>query len=235
MSYDVTCGSCGHRNPMGRLYCMSCGAKLEVTEKSVSVTGAAAQRGRNVLRGLRLLITLGLLVVLVQLMRPVQPRAEVGSRSEANILGRKLTVLQDALMEHRARTELLPESEINAYLFEILQRSDPSRRSWLGLNLQTVQIRLVEGKALVLLSAGQGAWQITQEINVTPVRSDGGWTCEVTAMRIGHLPLPRSLAKGLAARSGQVFGGLSREAEVLKRMNELRLSQGVVEAITAGR
>ena len=235
MSYDVTCGSCGHRNPMGRLYCMSCGAKLEVTEQSVSVTGAAAQRGRQVWRGLRLLITLGLLVVLVQLMRPVHPQAAVGTRSEANVLGRQLTALQDALMESRARSESLPESAINAYLYEILQRSEPSQRRWLGLNLQAVQIRLVEGKALALLSAGQGAWQITQEIEVVAVRDEQGWTCKVTAMRIGHLPLPRGLAQGLAARAGRVFDGLSREAEVLKRMNELRLNQGVVEAITAGR
>lgn len=235
MSYDVTCGSCGHRNPMGRLYCMACGAKLEVTEKSVSVTGAAARRGRNVLRGLRLLITLGLLGVLVQLMRPVLPQAAVGSRADANVLGRKLTSLQDAVMENRARAEQLPESEINAYLLEILQRSHPSSRRWWGLNLQTVQIRLAEGKALVLLSAGQGAWQITQEIEVAPQPGEGGWTCEVAAMRIGHLPLPGGLARKLAARSGKVFDGLSREAEVLKQMNELRLRPGVMEAITAGR
>jgi hypothetical protein len=54
-------------------------------------------------------------------------------------------------------------------------------------------------------------------------------------MRIGHLPLPRGLARGLAARVGRVFDGLSREAEVLKRMNELRLNHGVMQAITAGR
>lgn len=235
MSYTVTCGSCGHRNPMGRLYCMSCGAKLEVTEKSVSVTGAAVLRGSHVVRMLRLVITLGLLAVLVQLLRPVTPQAAVGTQSDANILGRKLTALQDALMENRARSESLQEAEINAYLFEILQRSDSSRRSWMGLNLQTVQIRLLEGKALALLSAGQGAWQITQEIEVVPERGDGGWTCQVTAMRVGHLPLPRGLARELAARSGRIFDGLSREAEVLKRMNGLRLSHGAVEAITAGR
>lgn len=234
MSYEVTCGSCGHRNPMGRLYCMSCGAKLEVTEKSVSAAGAAGRRGAATGRYVRLVINLLLLLVVVQLVRPAPFRAEIGSRADANALGRKLTVLQDAVMENRARTEVLPEAEVNAYLFEILQRSNPSSRRWLGLNLQAVRLQFLDGKALAVMSAGQGAWQITQEITVVPVRGDGGWTCNVTAMRIGHLPLPGGLARRLAARSARVFDGLAREAEVIKRLKDVRIKQGVVEATASG-
>ncbi len=234
MSIGITCGSCGHSNPLGRLYCMSCGSKLEVTEKSVAQSGRTEARLAALGRGIRLLLSLGLLVVLVQLLRPVLPTADVGGRTDANELGRKLTALQEGLMERRETAEALPEVEVNAYLNEILRRSPPAARHWIGLELKAVQLTLLEGRVVVLLVAEKGPLRLTQEIQVVPVRSGDRWTCEVTALRMGHLPLPHGLAQKLAQRSSGVFSGLYREREVLERMAVVQVKDGVIETATTG-
>lgn len=234
MSVGITCGSCGRSNPLGRLYCMACGSKLEVTEKSVAQSGQTEARLALLGRGVRLLLTLSLLLVLIQLLRPVLPSADVGGRPDANELGRKLTVLQEGLMERRTTSQLLPEAEVNAYVNEILRRSPAGSRNWLGLELKVLQLNLQNDLVVVLLVAEKGPLRLTQEIQAVPVRQGDRWTCETKALRMGHLPLPRALARQLAARSAGVFGGLSREREVLERMAVIQIKDGAIEAATSG-
>ena len=97
--------------------------------------------------------------------------------------------------------------------------------------MDTVQTALW---VVVLLVAEKGPLRLTQEIQVVPVRSGDRWTCEVTALRMGHLPLPHGLAQKLAQRSSGVFSGLYREREVLERMAVVQVKDGVIETATTG-
>ena len=124
--------------------------------------------------------------------------------------------------------------EVNAYLYEILRRSPQASRQWLGLDLKAAQLNVLEGRVVVLLVAEKGPLRLTQEMQVVPVRQSDRWSCEVTGMRMGHLPLPRGLAQKLALRSAGLFSGLFREREVLERMAVIQVSDGVIEAATTG-
>lgn len=233
MSYDITCRGCGHRNPMGRLYCMACGARLEVNEQTVSAAGARAGRGSG-LRMLRLGVVLLLLVALVQMVRPVAPGAEVGARAQAGNVEAKVEALQAALMESRARQETFAEPELNAYLVELLAGHAGPSATWLGFEVRRVQVALTPGQAVLLVEAARGSLVLTQEITAEPVRTPQGWQFEVTGLRVGHLPLPRPLANMVAVRSARLLAGLTREREVFQRLSGFRISRGSVEAVTSG-
>lgn len=234
MSYDITCSGCGHRNPMGRLYCMQCGARLEVSERTVTRSPSGAGPLGRVIRGIRLLVTLSLLAMLIQLLRPVIPMAAVGGRVEASEVSRKLEALQEALLEGRAVTQRLAEAEINAYLIELLAVSGESSSAWFGLEVRTLQLRLEPDRLVGLVVAERGFLRLSQEIVAAPRRTAEGWSYEVTGMRMGHLPLPRPVARLLAERSAGLVAGLNRERDLIKRLAEIRVGDGAVEAVTQG-
>lgn len=237
MSLDIKCATCGHRNPLGRLYCMSCGAKVDVTEQTITKARDSERTPTStvILRGVRLVITLLLLVALVLMMQPVPAGGRLGNRADANELGRKLTTLQDAVLEGRASVQQLLEHEINAYLLEILRRAPSSKRSWLGAELKAVNLRLAEGNVVAVYLVEAGPFKLTQEITVAPVREGDHWGYAVRAVRVGRMPMPSPLGAMLSRRAAGVFDGLSREREMLDRVAQVDIKVGWVQAATTGR
>ncbi len=229
MSYEVTCGSCGKGNPLGRLYCMGCGTKLDVSEKSLAQARLrdVSRRPPVPVRVLRMLVTASLLAVLVSIMLPSPPAGRMGSANDANIMARKLTNLRAALPEERAAAYRLSEAEINAYLAAMLKKSPPSS-SW-GLDLKRINVALGEGELLVLLETVRGPFILTQEWRVAPVHHEDRWQFDVVGMRMGRLPLPARLAVPLAARSAGAFNGLAREREVFERLAVFEVTRGWIQ------
>lgn len=229
MSYEVTCGSCGKGNPLGRLYCMGCGTKLEVTEKSLAQARLrdVSQRPPVLVRVLRMLVTASLLAILVSILLPVTPAGRMGSANDSNVMARKLTSLRDTLQEDRSATYRISEAEINAYLAGALKRSPPSS-SW-GLDLKRINVALGAGELLVLLETVRGPFTLTQELRVAPVQRDGRWQFDVVGMRMGRLPLPAFLADPLAARSAGAFSSLAKEREVIERLAVFEVTTGWIQ------
>lgn len=237
MSLDIKCATCGHRNPLGRLYCMSCGAKVDVTEQTITQARDSERTPTLtvVLRGLRLVLTLLLLAALVLMMQPVPAAGRLGNRADANELGRKLTTVQDAVMEGRATSQQLLEHEINAYLVEILRRTPTTQRSWLGADLKAVNLRLADGRVVAVYLVEAGPFKLTQEITVELRRNEDRWSYAVRSLRVGRLSMPAPLGKLLSRRAARVFEGLNREREMLDRVAQLELKTGWVQAATSGR
>ena len=179
-------------------------------------------------------LTLALLAALILVLRPVAAGGQLGQRTDANEMGRKLTLLQDAVMESRDTRQRLEERELNAYLFEVLKRSPVSSSGLLKLDLRAINARLLEGQLVVVLDTTVGPLRITQEIRARPVRQEDRWRYDVLAMRVGLLPLPRFLGAWMAGRSAGAFDGLVREREVLDRLQVLEVKSGWVLAATSG-
>lgn len=229
MSYDVTCGSCGKTNPLGRLYCMKCGTKLDVSEKSVARAQLrdVSRRLPVSVRLLRMLVTGGLLAVLILVLLPTTPAGRVGSPNDAGTMARKLTNLRDTMREDRSAAYRISELELNAYLVAILKKSPPSS-SW-GFDLQRINVALGVGELHVLLETVRGPFTLTQELRVVPVHREGRWQFEVAGMRMGRLPLPAMLAVPLAARSAGAFDSLAREREVMERLAVFEVNTGWIQ------
>lgn len=232
MSYDIKCGACGKPNPLGRLYCMGCGTKLEVSEQTVARAKTHERPGRASVpfRLLRLLLSAGLLAALVALLLPVTPTGQVGVLADANILGQKLRNLREAMHTGREISYRISESELNAYLVEMLKKSPPSN-SW-GLDLRRINVTFQNGSFLVLLEVVRGPFTLTQELRVVPVQRDGRWAFDVTGMRMGRLQLPQQIAAPLAARSAGAFNSLAQERELLERLSALEVKTAWIQVAT---
>jgi hypothetical protein len=237
MSYDVKCQACGKANPLGRLYCMGCGTKLEVSEATVARAHMRGSSGATsvVLRLIRLALSASLLAVIVLVLRPVAPEGRAGTLDDANELGRKLTDLRDATEKQRQVDYRIEEAEVNAYIAEMLKKSPPSATTGpLAFDLRGIQVALREGELVVLLVTEHAPITLTQEIRVVPVRQDERWTFVVKGMRMGRLPLPAALATKLAARSAGAFSSLAKEQALIEQLAVLDVKKGWVQTATSG-
>ncbi len=217
MSHEVTCPACGHANPLGRMFCMSCGARLELSEKTVRQARERGMRGSGVSRFIRLLVFLAALAALVAMLRPVSPAGATGGTQDSASLARKLNALQQAQLEHRSLHVIAEESEVNAYLQEALEESRKTQGGGSFFELTRINVAFAKDELTVLLVAERGQLTVTQELRGAPVIEGGRFALKLTSVRVGQLPLPGAAGRLLAGRAAVVFSGMSREREVLGR------------------
>ncbi len=234
MSYDIKCEACGHKNPLGRIYCMSCGAHLDVTEKAVD----RAQQSERDKAGLAFgwlpsVITLVLLAVVVLLLIPAPARGKLGTRKDAGEMSRKLTSLQYAVLEKQAARQTLLEEEVNAYWMEKLQQAPAGQRHWLGGIIQGINVHLVERRAVLVVRTQWGPLRVSQAWTVQPKRRDGQWIYQVRGLRIGRLPMPEAVASTLAGYAPPIFKTVERERKLLDHLAALEVRSGRVEVATS--
>ena len=236
MSFDVSCKACGRINPLGRLYCMDCGTKLEITERSVAQARDPSQPTRlRVLAGwLRKVVLLGLLASLVLMLIPVEGSGRVGSRQDASEMARKLNTLYDAVMENQRVQVLLVEQEINAYGVEKMRVATPVQLKWMNATVQSVNFQLNESLVVVNITAVLGPARITREMVFEPMSRDGRVTFALRKLRVGRMPVPEPLASWVVSGLGNLFSMVQREASVLERLAELEIKTDRAMAITGG-
>jgi hypothetical protein len=236
MSYHVTCGACGFRNPLGRLHCVKCGERLVVSEKTVRPELGGLQRfGQSLGRLFRLALSLGLLFGLIQVLRPVQPMGQSGTAQHANEMDQKLDLLQYATLERQAMRQSLSEPEVNGYLAQIL--ADTPDRTASGLmkfELQMINLRFREGEIVTVMLSAWQSLNLTYEIRTKVVPREQGVGLEVTGLRLGHLPMPRPAAEWAAGRLANVFGRMEREKSLLDQLSALEVQDGVAVATVPG-
>jgi hypothetical protein len=237
MSFHVTCGSCGHRNPLGRLYCVKCGAKLEVSPETVRPEVSSAQAfGRWLARMVRLAVTLGLLAGLVQLLRPVPPMGQSGTVQHANEFREKADLLNYALLEKQVARQQFSEAEINGYLEQVVQNT-PNRQGegLLQFELQMINVKLKPDQIVTVFLSTWKSLSLTYEITARPLREEGAFALEIQRFRLGHLPLPGPAAEWVAGRVSRVFSQMEREKSLLDQLATLEVQEGVAIGTTPGR
>lgn len=236
MSYHVTCGTCRHRNPLGRLYCAKCGARLEVTEQTVRPeTGSLQRLGGGLARLLRFAVALGLLFALVQVLRPLPPQGQSGTVQHGMEFVQKVELLRYAVLERRGMTQEFTEPEINGHLARVLADTpDRAAEGLLKFELQLINVRFVQGEVVTVMLSSWQSINLTYEVRVRPVRGEDGMTLELLGARLGHLPLPMPLARTVATRLAHVFSGMEDDKRLLDQLSALEVKDGVAVATTPG-
>ena len=82
----------------------------------------------------------------------------------------------------------------------------------------------------VIVNTRLSLWKInlSYEIELEPSLNASGLDRKITAVRIGHVPMPEFAFDFLAERALHVFSELQSENETLAKMKQLEVTQGQV-------
>jgi hypothetical protein len=236
MSLEVKCSTCGHLNPLGRLFCVKCGGRLDVRPENMQRAGGdLAFWGRRLLLLVRMTVSLALLAALALLVYPVEPAGQPGGLLEAQGLAQKLHLLQVAALERRALEQEATERELNGYLAQIL-RNTPNRKAGgpLPFEMESIRVDLQPGEIVTVLVTKLSWITLTYELRSAPSRRDGRFALDLLGLRMGHVPLPGALGGHVAGRLANIFSRLEREKRLLDQLSTISVEDGVVRAATPG-
>ncbi|MBP7829580.1 MAG: zinc ribbon domain-containing protein [Kiritimatiellae bacterium] len=224
----IACSRCGKENEPTRLFCATCGAKLDLDGKAWRVP---IRWGRGLLRIVQVL----LLVAVALLLWPVRPQGAVGARAEALAYSGKLRILSDAAEQGILVVQVFSEAEVNGYLAEVL-KSHPelSKPEGLGkIGIGEINVRFApEGVTVTVIVNIGGPLRMSYELAGRPRAGGGPFTFDMRAARWGHLPLPGPASRWMVRRIGLMFSGMERERAVLNGLQRIDLGRGQVRVAT---
>jgi len=230
----IKCLKCGHLNELGRVFCSSCGHRLDLSRVNTRVLAKSATPPRSgITRLIRFIVFVFLLAVVSLLLWPVSPVGEVGAPKDAKRFEQKLRGLASAQQSGLYVFEIVSESEVNAYLGEILKKNAEGTHSkGMRLGIDEINFQFTPDYFLVVMLAHWGPVQLSYEIKGRPEIVGRHFGIDLQSVRWGHLPLPGASADWMSSRLARVFSGMKRDREILARLGRCDLGHGRVRLVT---
>lgn len=231
MTTSLTCESCGHRNELGRLFCIQCGAKLPPAAPQVVRGGAGRGRG-GLLRGVRVVVLLGLCIALGLMIWPKRPAGQSGTEAQGRDFYRQVVNAEQALKAGREARVLATEPGINGYLDELVARTAASEGEGPLVTANLIRVDFRPAGVNILVLAKYGPLQFSYHIEAEPAFGARETGFAIRRAQFGHLPLPGPARGWLAARLASLFDARQREQFVFRRIADVELSAGKAVFLT---
>lgn len=228
----VRCPKCGRDNALGRVFCTSCGSRLDVGQIAPETIARAArpswfQRYRVEIIGLPVVV--GLLAIAAALWPQTAPLGALGTP----VGGRRAQDVLQAFRDLRpgqtlGTTPTLREAEINGYFAYGIR--DRMRGAQISVAITPERIRVRRVGPLFDITV--------QGVRIAP-RWSVEWHCvpedgrlKVISGKIGHLPLPGP-GKTLLRRSLLRSYASQPEWKALSAVREIRLGEGTISLVAS--
>ncbi len=226
----VICPKCGYDNELGRIFCHSCGAKLNLSEiKSPSQGGknlTKKKKGKGGMLGrlIQVVVVLGIVAVIflalqVPALRPISTLSE-----DLTSIDKKRFELDGLNLQKGSRTIAISETELNAFIDTLgLQKSDAKAPSIIPSKLQ---IELGDGFVTAIYISkihlgGSFDKQVSLTYSGVLAIEAGHFVFKPIGGAVGSLPiLPLILEKtGIFDRCyAKLFGNLDQEKQMLNSL-----------------
>jgi hypothetical protein len=236
MNQTFVCGQCGHANPISRVYCLKCGAKLGVNNVSYSKfakgPGILAVLGRLLRAAVLVVILLGLGLVLW----PLSARTIDTQAVDVTRLHDGLQRMLEVVRAGQPAKAVVSETEANAYLASILKQNEEATQSQgFQLGVRDIQVTLATRRVVVLVVATLGPVTLSYELEGRPVVQDNAFRLDVQRAQLGHLTLPAMAMPWAVDQVARIFSGFRMERELLGRMERIEVEPGKVTLVKGGR
>lgn len=229
MSPGIQCPACGRVNPMGRLFCVSCGAQLDASRIVATREESRASRWRLI----RLFVLSLFTFALVAMVWPVPLDGHLGSLDDANRLVARLNRLNNVSQIGEAATETASEAEVNAYIAGHRSATAPDRLTdaILRAEQETFRVRFRPGLALIQWTRAIGPLGISYQLQGTVTRAEGKWRWTTQGVAIGKMPLPSFIAQPVAARVLKSLEVLQQERRLLESAESIELGDRIIHVV----
>lgn len=225
----LVCEKCGAENPLGRVFCGTCGAKLDLTHmKSEDV--ADSQKASWVRQHIFKVVIGIVLIVVAMAGLGLWPQTDMIGEKGTRIGGRRVERKLRAMQRIRKGQSLsvdFPEKDINGY-FEFLKQEK--------LKVDSFSVSVMEEYLAARMVRTLGKWEVGKfeimpkiSCDVVCVPSEGGGVI-VSKAGIGHLPLWGPVADVVAQVVHKTVAS-QKEWAPFEHLAEIKMEEGKVSVL----
>ncbi len=237
----LTCSKCGYENELGRIFCHSCGAKLDLSEIKSPAQGGprlkkrGAGTGRLVSRAIGLVILLAVAAVIYLAAQVPDVRPINTTNQDMISVDKKRFELDQLKAQNQPRVISITEAELNAFIGSLGFNTSGGKGATVTPN--DLQLELGDGVVTAVfvgkISIGS-AFSKRVYISYTgkPVIEDSLFAFKPVRGAVGSLPIPASILEttGIFDRYfGKLFANLSKEKQVLDSLKSISVTPREVE------
>jgi hypothetical protein len=234
----VVCQKCGYDNELGRIFCHSCGAKLNLSEikspsqggKSLTKKAAGSPTGRIVRRTINVVILVAIIAAfyLAAQVPPVRPISTANDDSVS--ADKKRLELDDLVTQKQPQTITVSEAELNSFVGTL--GFEKGNGGFLEVVPTQLQIELGEGVVTAIFLGkvhlgGSLDKQIYLSYTGVPTVEGGHFVFKPVAGALGTLPINGWILEktGVLDRYyAKVFANLSQEKNVLDSLSSISVT-----------
>lgn len=231
----VICSKCGYDNELGRIFCHSCGAKLNLSEiKSPSQGGkdlTKKKKGKGAIaRFIQVVVVLMIVTAIILALQVPALRPISTSSDDLTSIDKKRFELDGLNLQKSPRTISISETELNAFIDTLgLQKSEPKGVSLIPTKLQ---IELGDGFVTAIYISkihlnGSFEKQIYLTYSGVPTMEGGRLVFKPIGGAVGSLSIhPWILEKtGIFDRCyASLFGNLGQEKQMLDSLASITVT-----------
>lgn len=243
----LLCNECGYDNDPTRVYCHSCGKRLERGAETVQppsgfthptevLKAARAKRsltwGAHVSAVVKLLVLGALITGLVlALMQPTSVPPPVPK--DEQLAARLSSLLADASSADSTRAFAVSAGEVNQWLVSVVEFQPPDS----PMQLRPDRIFAVAGDGVIragLVAELPLAWPLYIQGDYAPVRGPNGYTLEPRGFSVGRLHLPVLLGWPVERQFAGLGEALSASLEALAKASNIEITPEAVNLRWSG-
>ena len=232
MAMHIECSNCGYSNDLGRMFCSSCGQKLNLHDTSMTDLNDRREVDygkwiRGVLAGL---LILGVGSLAGAILWPVKPPPVFYEATGAIQIPIKARAVRTALSYNREIKIDLTEGELNGFLAE---RAKSRKAGKLAIDLKTGMFDLYAG--FDWSPATNITWLAKVKIPVSMDMRAGfqAGVLMIERCRIGHLPLPGSSKNVVIDYFATMFSDITGEKRVVSLLKNVAIEDTKVTLVLA--
>jgi hypothetical protein len=235
----LTCPNCGYDNELGRIFCHSCGQKLDLSaiKPPNSKEGKKFWKkqkkqfgvGKTIGLALRVLVILGLVLSIILMLQVASVTEEKPSQQDTDSGRSKRVALERFLSQRKPFSVPVSPGELNGFLSSLTFDKAEGK----GVVLEPTVLRAELGRStvtLVLVGTIKAGTKFEKKVSFSyrgqPTLEDGKFVFKPTGGWIGMLPIhPFILDKtGLMQKYfGAIFGNLTEERSILDQLTKLEV------------
>jgi hypothetical protein len=233
----LNCQKCGFSNELGRIFCHSCGTKLDLSQiKAPSQGGAKIKSkkksaGRKNLRMfIELFVLLGLMALIFLMVQVPERPTEKPNGAAVSAAENKRFDLERLVSRAKPGKITLTENELNAYLGNLAVEKAPA--GWVVFTPSLVQVDFLTDQVEVKLWGELALFtELKKDIffsyTCTPAVEDGVFSLHPVAGKIGSVPLataPLDLTTIVQRFIGAYFRKLNKERATLGKLSAITIA-----------
>lgn len=239
----LQCPKCNHDNELGRIFCIKCGEKLDIS-KVAPPSGVVrrAKSGKKQISTSKVVETAFLKSIKVALLALVMAFLTAGllppdiqrrscSPQNYEAYHTKRTELDEGTLNESGVSVVFDEGDFNATLTQLVKKQQETGASKLPVKLESIYISLQDGSVLI---TSQNKWKyfsLYAQIEVKPVPKNDNISFRLVGAHIGRLRIPPE-ATPLMNRIQQTFqmffSGCEAERMILEKVNSVVIKPGQV-------
>lgn len=232
---QTICQKCGHGNGLGHLFCVKCGAKLELTHVDEDIEDDQITRSRlSVIKLLLLVILVSVLVVIGLCAWPQQA-------FDADKIGEGLPGRIENTMIALHMVATRPSGTITPPAFRQVDINAWFSTAVYGTHVKAISLQCKRDKAVFRVVYTLGPYriweidipQVAYSMDVVGMAEKGD--LKFSSARIGHMPLPGGTGKFIGKHVMKSLKSMDREKKIFDNMSEIKIEDGQITFTVTGR